>query len=270
MFQAASQERDSFATLGSSCGHYARVERSPTADARRAVCGVKGSRSSCRRPVTLQPWQNRPVACEEDLAGGSWTEVQPTCTEMRRTAPAPEWSQAGGGAGWSQPAAIAWELHGLGGDAAYLAPIGVSPAHGNSGIGEARAGLEAAIRELLVSAGGPMQSPPDLEPRTLQPPQAPTLRSSHPTPMALPMYANASATPNYRARPDVAIAELLSLRRLLADRLSGKGVGAKSTLPSSWSGTGFGREELSAEETSYFPGEAYFGGRLVDEPWHVL
>jgi len=60
-------------------------------------------------------------------------------------------------------------------------------------------------------------------------------------PAVLPMYANASARPNYSARPDDAVAELLSLRSKLADRLSEERVG---TL-----GYGFGKITLGKSAT---------------------
>mmetsp|Transcript_25878 Transcript_25878/g.74173 ORF Transcript_25878/g.74173 Transcript_25878/m.74173 type:complete len:239 (+) Transcript_25878:58-774(+) len=118
---------------------------------------------------------------------------------------------------------------------------GLSADHGESGIKTARAGLEAAIRELLapkadatmrptpvsmpsemVSADRPPRAPPGLERAELPKIESEVLKvpCAPRVSMALPMYANANTTPNYHARPAEAIAELMSLRTLLADRLS--------------------------------------------------
>jgi len=111
--------------------------------------------------------------------------------------------------------------------------------HSESSIRKARAGLEAAIRELLApkvdsSIGAPPSStqsrmvsthhllrpPPGLELEITSKYAELKVPCGPRVPLALPMYANANTMPNYHAKPSEAIAELMSLKTLLADRLS--------------------------------------------------
>mmetsp|Transcript_7430 Transcript_7430/g.20879 ORF Transcript_7430/g.20879 Transcript_7430/m.20879 type:complete len:238 (-) Transcript_7430:574-1287(-) len=116
---------------------------------------------------------------------------------------------------------------------------GLCADHSESSIRKARAGLEAAIRELLapkvdsafgapsstqsgmVSTQHPLRPPPGLELETTPKSDEVKVRCGPRAPLALPMYANTNTMPNYHAKPAEAIAELMSLKTLLADRLSG-------------------------------------------------
>jgi len=89
----------------------------------------------------------------------------------------------------------------------------------DAGIGDARSGLEAAIRGLLAPHGM-KQAECQSQGQAVAGPRA---SARGPLGCAtLPMYVNANSTPNYQSRPDDAIAELLCLKSRLADRLGEK------------------------------------------------
>lgn len=143
-----------------------------------------------------------------------------------------------------------------------------------SGIGEARADLEAAIRKLLASPTNTQ------EPCASQLQESPLVtgglsaEASAPNGSAVPMLKPMNVTDS---RPDDTIAELLLLRSRLADRLSGGNrPPATTAMPSAvqalmaCSAAASGKDKTGVLPFSLFRAAAWpHELPALDEPWHV-